>query len=168
MIPAVSATLPAGKVQQTNAAPTSAAGQNTPQGSASRLAGETGAANLRPETARAVDPARQAAVAPRLRDQETAERTDRRSLPDTGPTGPAPAFAETFLQRAARLAFSPPEAPIEIEAPEPPTAQPQPQTEEGSEPLKVGNAKVAEAESGFALARTVTEGAKQGDVDIRE
>lgn len=169
MIPAVSATLPAGKGPTPNSAPSGAVGQNTPQGSGSGLAGEAGAAKLRPETARAVDPARQTAVAPRLRDQETAERTDRRSLPDTGPTGPAPAFAETFLQRAARLAFVPPDAPVEARDAEQ-TEQP-PEEPEFAVPAELPDrSQIArfEAAVGFATARSATESTAPGEVDVRE
>ncbi|MGI9394430.1 MAG: hypothetical protein ACR2OY_07270 [Boseongicola sp.] len=72
-------------------------------------AGEVSAANLKSETARAIDAAGQSAVAPRLRDQETAERSNRLSAKNDKPTGPRPTFDESLLERRSRTAFDPPE-----------------------------------------------------------
>lgn len=85
--------------------------------------GEMAAGNLRAETAKAVDAPEQAAIAPRLRDQETAERSDRQVIETDSPTGPPPAFEESPLERQARVALDPPETPGEAvklskEAPE--------------------------------------------------
>ena len=71
--------------------------------------GEASAANLRSETARAVDAAGQSAVAPRLRDQETTERSNRLRARQDAPTGPPPAFEESLLERRWRTAFDPPD-----------------------------------------------------------
>ena len=82
-------------------------------------AGEAAAANIKAETTQAVKAAEQSSVAPRLRDQETAERTERAEPRDL-PTGPPPSFEETPLERQARVALDPPEpteaAPVEAEA----------------------------------------------------
>lgn len=72
-------------------------------------AGEAGAANVRAETPSAVQAAEQSAVAPRLRDQETAETTDRDVPTKDAPTGPPPSFEESPLERQARVALDPPE-----------------------------------------------------------
>ncbi len=77
--------------------------------------GETAAANVRTETPNALQAPEQTAVAPRLRDQETAERTERTDPPDDQPAGPEPAFEESPLERQARVALDPPdpsEAPV--------------------------------------------------------
>ncbi len=82
----------------------------TPQTEAPRSsAGEASAANLRTETARAIDAPGQSAVSPRLRDQETAERSNRLLAKNDRPTGPRPAFDESLLERRSRTAFDPPE-----------------------------------------------------------
>lgn len=72
-------------------------------------AGESAAANIKAETSHAVQAAEQSSVAPRLRDQETAERTERAFPAKDEPTGPPPAFEESPLERQARVAFDPPE-----------------------------------------------------------
>lgn len=61
------------------------------------------------QTANAVEAARRAAEAQRLRDGETRETTERPPS-DSDPTGPPPTFDETPLQRQARTAFDLPEA----------------------------------------------------------
>lgn len=77
--------------------------------SAPSSAGERAAANIRPESVKAVDAPDQTAVAPRLREQETAERTDRTEPALDKPAGPEPAFEESPLERQARLALEPSE-----------------------------------------------------------
>ena len=72
-------------------------------------AGEAAASNVRTDTPNPIKAAEQTAVAPRLRDQETAENTDRAPAKDA-PTGPPPAFEESPLERQARVALDPPEA----------------------------------------------------------
>lgn len=71
--------------------------------------GERAAGNVRAETQRAIDAPEQAAVLPRLRDQERAEETERRLIENDLPTGPQPTFEETPLQRHARAALEPPD-----------------------------------------------------------
>lgn len=70
-------------------------------------AGEVGAGNMRAETKKAVDAPAQTVAAPRLRDRETAEQSER-TVPDKDrPTGPPPAFEESPLERQARVALDP-------------------------------------------------------------
>lgn len=61
-------------------------------------AGESAAANIRPETTRAIDAPDQAVVAQRLRDQETKQRAD--SVIEEF-AGPEPTFEESPLERQA-------------------------------------------------------------------
>ena len=72
-------------------------------------AGEAAAANVRTETPGAIQAAEQSAVSPRLRDQETAERTERKTPSNDAPTGPEPTFEESPLERQARVALDPAE-----------------------------------------------------------
>ena len=72
--------------------------------------GESAAANIKAETSIAVQATEQSAVAPRLRDQETAERTERSQPVKDQHAGPPPTFEESPLERQARVAFDPPEA----------------------------------------------------------
>ena len=83
-------------------------------------AGETAAANVRTETPNAIQAAEQSSVAPRIRDQETIETTDRADPPKDDPTGPDPAFKESPLERQARVVFDPPDL---TEAPTRPATQ---------------------------------------------
>ena len=76
--------------------------------------GEAAASNVRPETALAVRAPDQFTASPRLRDQETAERSERELTDKKTPTGPPPAFKESPLERQARVALDPPDV-----APEP-------------------------------------------------
>ena len=115
--------------------------------------GESAAANIKAETSIAVQATEQSAVAPRLRDQETAERTERTQPDKDQPAGPPPTFEESPLERQARVAFDPPEvaapapqeprvkeadadpapAPSEARAPEEPPADPPPTRTEKAE-----------------------------------
>lgn len=61
----------------------------------------------RPATVNAVDPP---PAANAVRAVPTGEDRDRKPTSDSAPTGPRPAFSETFLQRAVRTALNPPEA----------------------------------------------------------
>lgn len=120
MIPAASAGLSVANGGQTLATSGTAKPETTVTGQAKSSAGVTSPANSQPLTSDAVDPSRQAAVAPRLRDQETAERSGRQETPTTdAPTGPPPAFEETPLQRASRVIFDPPEGYLEVNAASP-------------------------------------------------
>lgn len=79
--------------------------------------GESAAANIRAETTKAVQAPEQTSVAPRLRDQETAERTERSEPVKDAHTGPPPSFEESPLERQARVAFDPPEPPSATDKP---------------------------------------------------
>ena len=81
----------------------------TSSGTARSNIGETAAGNLRADTARAIDAPKQTAAAPRIRDQETADRSNRRPGAREAPAGPPPAFKESPLERQARVALDPPE-----------------------------------------------------------
>lgn len=83
--------------------------------------GESSAAHVNLETSEAVSAPDQAAIAPRLRNQETAERTARTPQAKDSPTGPPPSFEESPLERQARVAFDPPNHP---RPPEPMQAPP--------------------------------------------
>ena len=78
-------------------------------------AGETAAANVKAESVQAVKAAEQTAVAPRLRDQERAESTDRASTAIEEHAGPPPTFEESPLERQARVALDPPEVEFAVE-----------------------------------------------------
>ncbi len=112
MIPAVSA---AGNASALSLMSNSATRSDQPQVSETTRAsaGETAASNIRLATANAVTAPDQTAVAPRLRDQETAERTERAAPENDTPTGPPPTFEESPLERQARTALEPPEPAVE-------------------------------------------------------
>lgn len=118
MIPSLSST---GFTPRATAAVPPQTGAKTTQPSAPQTArasaGEVAAGDIRVETAFAVDAAEQAAITPRLRDQETAERSQRLMQETDTPTGPPPAFRESPLERQARTAFELPE-PAEPSAPD--------------------------------------------------
>lgn len=137
-------------------------------------AGEIAAGNLRAETARAVDAPEQSAIAPRLRDQETSENSIRRLLDRERPAGPPPAFDESPLERQARVALDPPEAPVtedteaadtsEIEgAPEEYPAESRPAVLT-VEPPPTPSEK---AEASFAETRTISEPRDTATLDRR-
>ncbi|MEM6386476.1 MAG: hypothetical protein AAF718_09600 [Pseudomonadota bacterium] len=112
MIPAATVTGLPSKTQQP--APLQSAAR-TAQAEAPEAArssgGETAAAQVKLDSAKAVTAPEQTAVAPRLRDQETAERTERAPVLKDKPAGPPPSFEESPLERQARVAFDPPELP---------------------------------------------------------
>ncbi len=111
MIPAVS---PAGAAGQPVASLSATRAAQAPAPEAARASsGEAAPANIRLATSAAVTAADQTAVAPRLRDQETAERTERDLPGKDTPTGPPPTFEESPLERQARVAFDPPERAVE-------------------------------------------------------
>jgi hypothetical protein len=95
-------------VAQTTARPAAPTGQGG--------SGKAAASDIRPETASAVRAPDQLTVAPRLRDQETAERSERELTDKKAPTGPPPAFEESPLERQARVALDPPYVTPEPEA----------------------------------------------------
>ena len=108
MFPA--ANVPSAVVKPVQTAPTQTA-QKTSQPQAPETArtssGESAAANIKAETPQALQAPEQTSVTPRLRDQETAERTDRSYEATDKPTGPPPTFEETPLERQARVALDP-------------------------------------------------------------
>ena len=114
MIPSVTSSSIAPKPAVATAPPTANKTTAPPAPDTQRgSVGETAAGNLKAETALAVDAPEQTAVAPRLRDQETAEQSDRQSPDNDAPTGPPPAFEESPLERQARVALDPPESLVE-------------------------------------------------------
>jgi hypothetical protein len=96
-------------------------------------AGEGTAARVTLLSVSAVTAPDQSAVAPRLRDQETTERTERSRLPKDTPTGPPPAFEESPLERQARVAFDPPSAEPDPQIPSALNAAAIPGDDDGSE-----------------------------------
>ncbi|MGI9390370.1 MAG: hypothetical protein ACR2O1_09965 [Boseongicola sp.] len=135
-------------------------------------AGEVSAANLKAETARAIDAAGQSAVAPRLRDQETAERSNRLSAKNDTPTGPRPTFDESLLERRSRTAFDPPE--IATQAKSAP-ARIIPDTNDNSDdtainlqaPTGIQAQVTTQAEEGFAEALNLSESGTPPTLDVR-
>jgi len=117
MIPAASATaLPSKGAQPvTHHSAVRTAHAHAPD-TARSSGGETSAAHVKLDSAKAITAPDQTAVAPRLRDQESAERTNRTEQTKDAPTGPPPSFEESPLERQARVAFDPPET-----APPPPS-----------------------------------------------
>ena len=113
MIPSVSANVAPQKPVPVNAAQTTAK-PTAPTGQGG--GGEAAASNIRPETASAARAPENVSVAPRLRGQETAERSERELSDTKAPTGPPPSFEESPLERQARVALDPPDL-----APEPKT-----------------------------------------------
>lgn len=107
MIPAASsAGLPVNTGQPGAAQAANKASQpQTPEAPRSS-AGETTSTNGTLSAAKAVTAPEQSAAAPRLRDQETAEQSERDA---DAPAGPPPAFEESYLERQARVAFDPPD-----------------------------------------------------------
>jgi hypothetical protein len=150
-------------------APTQSAQQKTalPQADTARSsAGESTAANIRAETARAVDAPEQTAVAPRLREQESKERPE--SVFDDL-VGPEPTFEENVLERQARVALDPPEAATpEAEAPEPVEAPEQAEIEEVDPPVFEDSppTPTERAEKSFAETRSLADSPEPATVDV--
>lgn len=136
-------------------------------------AGETAAGNVTAETAVAVDASEQAAVAPRLRDQETAEQSDRQPLDKDRPTGPPPAFEESPLERQARVALEPPVIPDESGTTDPselaiPVDQPSSTgMEPENEPMEPPPTRTEKAEASFAETKTISEPRESSSLDLR-
>lgn len=176
MIPAVS---PAGAATGQPVANLSAnkAVQAAAPEAARASAGETAASNVKLATSSAVTAPDQSAVAPRLRDQETSERSERALPGKDAPTGPPPSFEESPLERQARVAFDPPEQPVEpafdlrpdVEVVEKQTSS----NDEGT--LEVVTAEAPadppptpseRAEASFAETRTLSEPKEAAQVDV--
>lgn len=136
--------------------------------------GETAAGNVKAETARAIDAPEQSAVAPRLRDQETAEQSQRQPPDKDTPTGPPPAFEESPLERQARVALDPPEAKAERDAPpaEDATRMPETSRTAGREPADTAGdiapppTPRERAEVSFAETRTLSEPREAASFDV--
>ena len=138
--------------------------------------GESAAANIKAETSLALQAPEQTSVAPRLRDQETAERTDRSFETVDKPTGPPPTFEETPLERQARVALDPPVENLDDRPADPVT---QPITDDlvtGAEaeasPLPADQPDPAptpaeKAEASFSETRTLTDTKEPATVDIK-
>ena len=155
-------------VATSHTAPKAAA---SPQTEAPRSsAGEVSAANLRTETARAVDAAGQTAVAPRLRDQETTERSNRLPAKHDAPTGPPPAFDESLLERRSRTALDPPEI-IEQTKSAPPSGDTDTDEEPPASPVAITTdtppTPSEKAEAGFAETRAISDDAKLATLDVK-
>ena len=103
MLPAAPASVSG--VQPTQIQSAQKAAQSQSPETARASAGEAAAANVRSETADAVKAPEQTRVAARLREDETAERTERDK--SDRPAGPQPAFEESPLERQARVALDP-------------------------------------------------------------
>ncbi len=138
--------------------------------------GESAAANIKAETSHAVQAAEQSSVAPRLRDQETAERTDRSMPTKDNPTGPPPTFEESPLERNARVAFDPPEQAPPAETPRASEARDdgQPVEEANKNAAPVSEAPqdppptpTEKAEASFTETRSMGEAKDAATVDVR-
>lgn len=146
-------------------------------------AGEATAANVKTETAKAVTAPEQSAIAPRLRDQETTERSERAPLAKDAPTGPPPTFVESPLERQARVVFDPPdlnampqksEAVPQIEAeprgeetgpsPEPPVGAPEANAE--APPQDPPPTPTERAEASFQETITLSEPKEPASIDV--
>ncbi len=141
-------------------------------------AGETAAANIKSETVQALKAAEQGAVAPRLRDQERAESTDRLPHGIEAPAGPPPTFEESPLERQARVALEPPElsglaepgqAAIEDADPDQATAPEMPAPTLSAAPANLDPPPTPSerAEASFAETRTISDHKAPASVDVR-
>lgn len=176
MIPAVS---PAGAATGQPVPPNSTTRASEPQApeAARASVGEASASNVKLATASAVTAPDQAAVAPRLRDQETAERTERSAPGKDAPTGPPPSFKESPLERQARVAFDPPELPVEpafdlnaeVSSADRDVTEDVPQEsealDEGAE-IDPPPTPSERAEASFAETRTISEPREPATVDV--
>jgi len=176
MFPA--ATVPGAVVTPTPSAnATTAQKTSQPQApeTARTSAGESAAANIKAETSKAVQAPEQTSVAPRLRDQETAERTDRADRPEPF-AGPPPTFEESPLERQARVAFDPPEASAEAPSDREPVATSQADEVEAApeietapapeEPADPPPTKTERAEASFSETKTISEPNPPASFDV--
>lgn len=177
MIPAVNTAGYAAKtVQSVTHSSAARVAQTAGPETARASTGESPAANVTLHSAKAVTAPEQAAVAPRLRDQETAEQTDRAPVSKDAPTGPPPTFEESPLERQARVAFDPPEAPVEPAF----DLRPDVQVEDADRPIAEDEADLkaldappdppptptARAEASFAETKTLATPRDQTIVDV--
>ncbi len=137
--------------------------------------GESAAANIKAETAQAVQAPEQSSVAPRLRDQETAEQSERAKPVKDEHTGPPPSFEESPLERQARVAFDPPDKPDEADV-QPAKEDQVAEKPDESEPVKAESSeppadppptRTEKAEASFSETRTLAETRDSGTVDVR-
>ncbi len=176
MIPAVSPAGAAAGQPVANLSANKAAQPPAPE-AARASAGEAAASNVKLATSAAVTAPDQTAVAPRLRDQETSERTER-SLPGKdAPTGPPPSFEESPLERQARVAFDPPDEPVEpafdlnpdiAVVEEAATTEPEeaPEIVVAEAPADPPPTPSERAEASFAETRTMSEPKEAAQVDV--
>lgn len=140
-------------------------------------AGEPAAANVKAETTKAVAAPDQTAVAPRLRDQENLERTERPAQLVDAPTGPPPAFEESPLERQARVAFEPPEIPSDAPEAKEPTPEASSESDESSKPMALEKLEEApqqeppptrteRAEASFAETKSLSETREPATLDL--
>lgn len=141
--------------------------------------GEAAPSNVKLATASAVTAPEQIVVAPRLRDQETAERTERAAPAKDSPTGPPPSFEESPLERQARVALDPPDVKARPAFDVVPTAaakETDAETEEIRADDRSGTARdeavdppptpTERAEAGFAETRMLAEPPAPATVDL--
>ena len=133
--------------------------------------GESAAANIKAETSQAVQAPEQSSVAPRLRDQETAENSQRSDPVKEDHTGPPPSFEESPLERQARVAFDPPDVPATSED-VPPPVETAPDDLDDAEAAKAERAdppptSSEKAEASFSETRTLAEAREPVTVDVR-
>ncbi len=139
--------------------------------------GESAAANIKAETTVAIQAPEQSSVVARLRDQETAENTDRKFPPVDRPTGPPPTFEETPLERQARVALNPPDVEFEPETPpetpapdqnvaREPEIEPKIQVAASSEQPDPPPTRSEKAEASFTETRTISEPKEPASVDV--
>ncbi|QMU58157.1 MAG: hypothetical protein GKR98_08095 [Boseongicola sp.] len=139
--------------------------------------GEVSVANVKTETARAIDAAEQSNVAPRMRDQETAERS-RRVPREQLTAGPHPAFEESILERQARVAMEPKEMQssgsddrdISVHEKEESLSDAPPETKPSELEPEVNRQRQAIIEMAattFATAKSISEPAEPASVDKR-
>ena len=137
-------------------------------------AGEAAAANVRTETPNAIQAAEQSSVAPRLRDQENSERTERALPGKEEHTGPTPTFEESPLERQARVALDPPEmeqAPNEARLRDIEAAgnQPEPDAPElkaAPPPADPPPTPSERAEASFSETRALAESKEPATIDV--
>lgn len=127
--------------------------------------GESAAGNLRAETARAIDAPEQAAVLPRLRDQETSEQSARLPRDADKPTGPPPAFDESPLERQARVALEPEDVRPDPGAP-PEETPPQTRRREAAELAPPPPGPRERAEVSFAETRAIASAPEKLELDL--
>ena len=134
--------------------------------------GESAAANIKAETSIAVQATEQAAVAPRLRDQETAERTDRSQQNVDQHAGPPPTFKESPLERQARVAFDPPDGaqtePRVAEVSDPPDRAPAPEEAFAQDELPADPppTRTEKAEASFSETKSMADQKDPASVDV--